>query len=103
MLFVLAGRPTLRTLDGDPRELSPGDVIACPAGPRGAHRIDNRSTEPIRFMVISTMNAPEVNDYPDSNKTWVRTYPPGGEPSGDEYELVLSKDAQVHYLDGERD
>jgi uncharacterized cupin superfamily protein len=102
MLIVLSGRPTLRTLDGDPRELAPGDVIACPVGPRGAHRIDNRSDEPIRFMVVSTMNAPEVNDYPESNKTWVRTYPPGGRPGDDEYELILSKDAQVHYLDGER-
>jgi hypothetical protein len=56
-------------------------------------------------MVVSTMIAPEVNDYPDSGKTWVRTYPPGGAPSeGDEpFELVLRKDAQVHYLDGERD
>ena len=104
LLIVMAGRPTLRTLDGEPRELAPGDVIACPAGPRGAHRIDNRSDEPIRFLVVSTMNAPEINDYPDSNKTWVRTYPPGGTAaSDDEYELILRKDAQVHYLDGERD
>jgi len=102
LIVVVAGRPTLRSLD-ESRELAPGDVIACPVGPRGAHRIDNRTDEPVRFMVVSTMNAPEVNDYPDSNKTWVRTYAPGGTPSGDdEYELILSKDAQVHYLDGER-
>jgi len=102
LLIVMAGRPTLRSLEGE-RELAPGDVIACPTGPRGAHRIDNRSDEPIRFLVVSTMNAPEVNDYPDSGKTWVRTYPPGGTPAGDdEYELILRKDAQVHYLDGER-
>ena len=102
MIVVLTGRPLRRTLDGS-RELAPGDVVACPVGPRGAHRIDNRSDEPVRFLVVSTMNAPEVNDYPESNKTWVRTYPPGGTPAGDdEYELVLSKDARVHYLDGER-
>jgi uncharacterized cupin superfamily protein len=101
MIVVLAGRAILRGLD-DSRELSPGDVIACPTGPRGAHRIDNHSDEPVRFLVVSTMNAPEVNDYPDSNKTWVRTYPPGGHPGDEEYELILRKDCQVHYLDGER-
>ena len=102
MIVVLAGRPTLRTVDGPDRELAPGDVIACPVGPRGGHRIDNRTGEPTRFLVVSTMNAPEVNDYPDSGKTWIRTYPPGGTPAGDEeFELILRKDAQVHYLDGE--
>ena len=53
-------------------------------------------------MVVSTMNAPEVNDYPDSNKTWVRSFPPGGEPGEHPFDLVLSKDATVGYLDGER-
>ena len=102
MIVVLTGRPLLRTLDGS-RELAPGDVVACPVGPRGAHRIDNRGDEPARVLVVSTMNAPEVNDYPESNKTWVRTYPPGGTPAGDdEYELILRKDAQVGYLEGER-
>ena len=89
-------------MEGAERELEPGEVVACPAGPRGAHRIDNRGDEPVRFLVVSTMNAPEVNDYPDSNKTWVRSYPPGGVPGDDEYELILSKDAVVGYLDGER-
>ena len=103
LIVVLAGRPTLRGLEGAERPLAPGDVVACPAGPRGAHRIDNRGEEPVRFMVVSTMNAPEVNDYPDSNKTWVRSYPPVGTPDENAYELVLSKDAQVDYLDGESD
>jgi uncharacterized cupin superfamily protein len=102
MIVVLAGSLVLRSLDEEVRELGPGDVIACPVGPRGAHRLDTRGDEPARVLIVSTMNAPEVNDYPDSNKTWVRTYPPGATPGDDEYELVLSKDATVDYLDGER-
>jgi uncharacterized cupin superfamily protein len=102
LLVVLSGRPTMRSLDSE-RELGPGEVVALPKGPRGAHRIDNRTGEPVRFLIVSTMNAPEVNDYPDSNKTWVRSYPPGAAPTDDAYELVLSKDAEVDYLDGERD
>jgi uncharacterized cupin superfamily protein len=100
LIVVLAGRPTLRTLDGE-RELEPGEAVGCPAGPRGAHRIDNRTDEPVRFLVVSTMNAPEVNDYPDSNKVWVRSYAPGGQPGDGEFEHVLSKECEVDYLDGE--
>jgi hypothetical protein len=37
MIIVLAGRPSLRTLEGI-RELAPGDVVACPVGRQGAHR-----------------------------------------------------------------
>lgn len=102
LIVVLEGRPILRGLEDETRELAPGDVVACPVGPNGAHRIDNRGDEPVRFLVVSTMIAPEVNDYPDSNKTWVRSYPPGGRPDEHPYELILRKDAQVDYLDGER-
>ena len=102
MIVVLAGRPTLRSIDGE-RELEPGELVACPAGRRGAHRDDNRTGEPVRFMVVSTMNAPEVNEYPDSGKIWVRDYAPGGVP-GDRSELdaVVPAEPTVHYLDGER-
>src|SRR5919108_2784673 len=44
MLFVLAGRPSLRTPEGW-RELSEGEVVAFPAGEAGAHQIANRSEE----------------------------------------------------------
>src|SRR2546423_1297308 len=61
MIVVLAGRPTLRSIDGE-RELAPGELVACPAGRLGAHRVDNRIDEPGHFLVVSTMNAAEVND-----------------------------------------
>jgi uncharacterized cupin superfamily protein len=80
----------------------PGELVACPAGSRGAHRLDNRTGEPVRLLVVSTMNAPEVNTYPDSGKVWVRDFPPGGDAGDSELDSVLRADAQVHYLDGER-
>ena len=102
MLVVLAGTPTLRTVD-DERVLSPGEVVSFPAGRGGGHRIDNRSHEPIRVLLVSTMNAPEVNEYPDSGKVWVRDYAPGGPPASDEpLDTVLRADATVDYLDGEK-
>ena len=57
LLVVLAGRPTLRTLEGE-RELSPGEVVAYPVGRRGAHRVDNRGAEAARVMLVSTMRSP---------------------------------------------
>jgi uncharacterized cupin superfamily protein len=100
-LIVLAGRPTLRTLDGE-RELAPGELVACPVGRQGAHRIDNRCDEPVRLLVISTMIAPEVNEYPDSGKVWARSRPPGA-PQPDEAVDLLVRDDQesADYLDGE--
>src|SRR3954453_11359375 len=65
MIVVLAGRPTLRSIDSE-RELSPGGLGGCPGGGRGARRIDYRRDQPVRFLVVSTMYAPEVNEYPDS-------------------------------------
>lgn len=100
MLIVLAGRPTLRTLEGE-RELGPGEVVALPAGRGGAHRIDNRSGEAVRVLMVSTMNAPEVNEYPDTGKVWVRDFAPGTRGADDALNLVLRGDATVDYLEGE--
>lgn len=99
-IIVLSGQPTLRALEGE-RRLQPGDAVACPAGRRGAHRLDNRHDEPARVLVISTMLAPELNEYPDSDKVWARTYAPGASPSGEDVDLIARSDQQLDYLDGE--
>ncbi len=79
LLFVVAGRPTLTTPDGE-RELAPGEVVAFPAGREGAHRLDNRSAEPVRVLLVSTMRAPEINLMLETNELWVRDYVPGTDP-----------------------
>ena len=100
LLMVVSGRPTLRTLDAE-RVLAPGEVVAFPAGRRGAHRIDNRSDEPARVLIVSTMRAPEVAEYPDSGKVLARSYPPGAEPPADGVDLVLPAKARVDYFHAE--
>ena len=101
LLVVLAGTPTLRTLDGE-RELAPGEVVAFPAGRGGAHRIDNRSDGPARFLIVSTMIAPDVAEYPDSGKIWVRDYAPGNPGPGKGLDVLARPDPDLKYLDGER-
>jgi uncharacterized cupin superfamily protein len=100
LIVVVAGRLALRTLDGD-RELEPGEVVACPTGRRGAHRLDNRTSETARVLVISTMIAPELNEYPDSGKLWGRNTPPGGESGPDAVEIIARPDHNLDYFEGE--
>jgi uncharacterized cupin superfamily protein len=74
-LVVLAGAPTLYTLEGG-RELVTGEVVAFPRGRQGAHRIENAGVEPARILIISTMQMPELVEYPERGELFVMTEPP---------------------------
>jgi uncharacterized cupin superfamily protein len=65
--IVLRGRPTLRTPEGE-RELTEGDVACFPRGKAGAHQVSNRSDEPVRVLMLSTLLQPEIVEYLDSGK-----------------------------------
>ena len=80
LVVVLAGRPTLTGADGASRGLEPGEVVSCPAGRTGAHRLDNETSKPVRILIVSTMRAPEINEMFEDNSFWVRDYPPGRAP-----------------------
>jgi len=79
MLVVVSGRPTLSTLGGS-RELVAGEAVACPAGREGAHRLTNDTSEPVRVLIVSTMHAPDINEFPETGEYWVRDYVPGTDP-----------------------
>jgi uncharacterized cupin superfamily protein len=79
LLVVVAGRPTLETLSGS-RALSPGEVVSLPAGRSGAHRVRNDSGEIARVLIVSTMHAPDINEFPETGEYWVRYYVPGTDP-----------------------
>lgn len=100
LLIVLAGRPTLRGIDGE-RELAPGDVVAFRVGREGAHRIDNRGDEAVRVLLVSTMVGPEVNEYPNSGKVWARNYVPGTDAPEHAVDLIARPEDNLDYLDGE--
>jgi uncharacterized cupin superfamily protein len=70
-LLVVRGRPTLRTSEGE-HELSEGDVVAFPRGEAGLHQVSNRTDQPIRVLMLSTLIMPEVVEYRDSGKLGVR-------------------------------
>jgi uncharacterized cupin superfamily protein len=69
--IVLAGEPTLRTPEGE-RVLAPGDVVCFERGKGGAHQIANRTDAPVRVLMLSSMIAPDVIEYLDTGKLFVR-------------------------------
>ena len=36
-----------------------------PKGPAGVHGLSNETTEPVRYLMASTLRSPEVAEYPD--------------------------------------
>ena len=52
--IVVAGTPTLRTVDGE-RELRAGDVVAFAEGEAGAHSFANRQRRRARVAIFSTL------------------------------------------------
>ena len=80
MFVILSGTGRLRYADQD-HALCAGDVALCPAkGAASAHQIINDGTADLRYLAISTMNEPDVIDYPDSGKFAVMA---GAAPGGD--------------------
>jgi uncharacterized cupin superfamily protein len=70
LLIVLVGRLSLRSAVGW-EELPEGEVVAFPRGERGAHGYRNDGDEPVRVLMISEMNGPNISVYPDTNQIGV--------------------------------
>jgi uncharacterized cupin superfamily protein len=96
LLFVLAGRPSLRTPDGL-RDLVPGEVVAFLVGERGAHQLVNRTRAAVRLLVVSPSAVPDILVYPDSDNVGVYACP----PHGDGVLELYRRDDAVDYYDGE--
>jgi uncharacterized cupin superfamily protein len=92
-LLVVSGRPTLRTPDGE-RELEPGDVAVFPPGPAGGHKVENRTDETVRVVLLSSKSPVEVIRYPDSAKVGVWTREEG-------YVTMLREEPRLDYWEGE--
>jgi uncharacterized cupin superfamily protein len=71
-LVVVRGSPTLRSADGE-QVLREGDVVVFPRGKTGAHQVSNATDEPIRVLMLSSMQRPDLVEYPDSGKFGARS------------------------------
>jgi uncharacterized cupin superfamily protein len=91
-LIVIAGRPILRTPDGE-RVLDSGDVVCFPAGPEGAHHVRNPGEGTVRVTIFSTKNEFGIAEYPDSDKVGIW--------AGAQHHM-LRRSPHLEYWDGER-
>jgi uncharacterized cupin superfamily protein len=78
-LVVLEGRATLRTPDGE-HPMRGGQIVCLPEGQAGAHQVINRSDEPVRVLILSTLNTPSAAAYPDGDKLRVGLAADAGGP-----------------------
>ncbi len=93
-LIVLAGRPTLRTPEGE-EVLKPGEVVCFPVGPASAHKVTNGTDEPVRVLMFSEVKWPAATAYPDSDKVGVFT---DRERTDN---VMVRRSSGVEYFDGE--
>ena len=70
LMIVLTGRLSLRTADGW-EELAEGEVVAFPRGERGAHGYRNSGDRPVRVLMVSEMNGPNISVYPDTEQVGI--------------------------------
>lgn len=100
-LYVLSGTGTIR-LDGEDVAVEAGDFAALPASEDGAHRLHNDGEGTLRYLLVSTMNDPDVMVYPDSEKVGVMAgRPPGGDDEGTALNADFRREDAVGYWDRE--
>lgn len=102
LFFILEGEGSIRIADGT-HKIRKGDFISLPPGRDSAHQIVNDSGAPLRYLAISTMEIPEVVEYPDSGKVGVFAGSPPGRPPTDESIRHWARvEDGVDYWEGER-
>ena len=96
MFVILQGTGTLRVA-GEMLPIRAGDVIFIPPGPEYPHQIVNTSDAPLHYLSISTMEQPEICEYPDSGKYLAE----GSLDTATPFDVIDRKGESLDYWDGE--
>lgn len=102
MFFVLQGSGEVR-IGAETLSIRSGDFIACPpGGPETAHQIRNNGVEELRFLAVSTLHSPEINEYPDSEKFGVYAdFPSVTDDGVESFSFQGREGMSLDYWDGE--
>jgi uncharacterized cupin superfamily protein len=101
MFFVLEGEGEVR-IGSERHPIRKGDFVACPpGGPETAHQIINTGTAELKYLAVSTMQYPEICDYPDSGKFLVAELPRSADGSVGGFRHVGRAESAIDYWDGE--
>jgi uncharacterized cupin superfamily protein len=98
MIYVLDGEGILR-FGKEEIAVAAGAVIACPPGGEYPHQLINTGAGELRYLVVSTMEYPDLSEYPDSNKVGAYGTAAVGPQVG--FRALYVKDKNINYYDGE--
>lgn len=91
LFLVWEGRAALRQA-GKFREVTEGDLIFLKTGPESAHQFYNHSGAPCKLLAVSSRDAAEIVEFPDSSKVWIM-----------QLKRLLQNRMEVDYLKDELD
>jgi uncharacterized cupin superfamily protein len=74
-------------------------AIACPPGSDYPHQLINASAVDLHYLVVSTMEYPDLSAYPDSNKVGAYGTAAVGQKVG--FRALYVRDKNVNYYEGE--
>jgi uncharacterized cupin superfamily protein len=98
MIYVIGGEAMLR-FGKEEIAVSAGTVIACPPGSDYPHQLINTGAAELHYLVVSTMEYPDLSEYPDSNKVGAYASAAVGPKVG--FRALYVRDKNVNYYDGE--
>jgi uncharacterized cupin superfamily protein len=96
LFIVLEGEGHLRVA-GEMLPVRVGDVVFIPPGPEYPHQFINTSSQPMKYLSVSTRESPEVCEYPDSGKYLAMARGENGKKLG----AIQRESANLDYWDGE--
>jgi uncharacterized cupin superfamily protein len=101
MFLILEGAGEVRI--GDARHpVRKGDFIACPPGDtETAHQFVNTGDTELKYLAVSTLEYPEICEYPDSGKFLIAERPRGADGNAHGFRHIGFTDSAVDYWDGE--
>ena len=97
-VYVLSGTGLLRGEDND-QDITAGDFVALPADESGGHQLVNDGGEVLRYLMVSTMEDPDVTVYPEMEKFGVYVGSPPGGREERTFQGYYPIDADVDYWD----
>lgn len=96
MIYVFEGEGTLR-FEKEEQTVSAGTFISFPPGAGHPHQLINTSDRALKYLCVSTMEYPEITEYPDSKKIGAVT----SGPHDPGFRAFYRKQENVAYYEGE--